>query len=235
MIHDILPVSVQKFEEGEIDRVLAKLKKGKAPGNDDVPSDFWKILSDNKEAVAELLGLCNHCWEQKDIPEEWRVAKVVLLFKKGDASLPENYRPISLLPIGYKVLATLMHQRLIDSGVDQRIRQSQYGFRPRRNCNDALMVVRRAIDAAYEEKQSGLLMVFLDWAKAFDRMKSDTLLIALRRFGLPEEFVDMIGGIYKVRKFFIADHSGKSDVYAQNAGIAQGCPLSHFCLYWFKA
>ena len=76
------------------------------------------------------------------------MAKVVLLFKKGDASLPGNYRPIFLLPIGYKVLAALMHQRLIDSGVDQRIRQSQYGFRPRRNCNDALMVVRRAIDAA---------------------------------------------------------------------------------------
>ena len=85
MVHDILPMSVQKFEGKEIECVLAKLRKGKAPGNDDVPSDFWKILSDNKEAVAELLGLCNHCWEAKDIPDEWRVAKVVLLFKKGDA------------------------------------------------------------------------------------------------------------------------------------------------------
>ena len=156
------------------------------------------------------------------------MAKVVLLFKKGDAALPENYRPISLLPIGYKILAALIHQRLISGGVDAMIRQAQYGFRARRNCNDALMVVRRIIDAAYEERHSGLMLLFLDWAKAFDRIKTPCLLLALRRFGLPVEFVEMIGSIYEARRFFIADHSGPSDIHNQNAGIAQGCPLSPF-------
>ena len=74
---------------------------------------FWKTSH-------ELLRLCNHCWNNAEIPKTWRLAKVVLLFKKGDATLPENYRPISLLPTGYKVLAALIHQRLLDSGVDEK-------------------------------------------------------------------------------------------------------------------
>ena len=107
-----------------------------------------------------------------DIPNVWRVAKVILLFKKGDATLPQNYRPISLLPVGYKVLATLIHQRLLDNGVDSEICRSQYGFRPHRSCCDALMVIRRMIDAAHESKHEGPMLVFLDWAKVFDRIRN---------------------------------------------------------------
>ena len=118
LIQDGIPVSESEFCELELLRVLKKLKKGKACGNDDIPPDFWKTLSADNTAVKELLKLCNHCWRAGDIPEIWRIAKVVLLFKKGDNSLPENDRPISLLPIGYKVLASLIRQRLLDGGVD---------------------------------------------------------------------------------------------------------------------
>ena len=71
-------------------------------------------------------------------------------------------------------------------------------------------------------------MVFLDWAKAFDRMKTDTLLVALTRFGFPSKVVNIIGAIYRERRFFVQDHSGKSSLFSQRAGIAQGCPLSPF-------
>ena len=153
---------------------------------------------------------------------------IVQVFKKGDVTLPQNYRPISLLPVGYKVLATLFHQRLLDSGVDSKICSSQYGFRARRNCSDVLMIVRRMIDAAYESKHEGLMMVFLDWAKALDRIRSDSLVKALERFGFSPKVVSIIGAIYKGREFFVQDHSGSSTIHQQQAGIAQGCPLSPF-------
>ena len=106
------------------------------------------------------MKLCNHCLTERSIPEFWKVAKIILFFKKGDSTLLQNYRPISLLPVGYKVLAALIHQRLIAGGVDDKITASQFGFRPKRNCMDALMVVRRMIDAATEQKEHGLLMIF---------------------------------------------------------------------------
>ncbi len=69
-------------------------------------------------------------------------------------------------------------------------------------------------------------LVFLDWAKAFERITPDSLLCALRRFGLPDKFVATFGAIYKSRQFYIHDHTGTSDMFPQHAGIAQGCPLS---------
>ena len=140
LIHPVLPIACTNFTYEELCNVLRKLKFGKASGHDDILSEFWKHVLDNMTAAHELLGLCNHCWNNATIPKAWRLAKVVLLFKKGDATLPENYRPISLLPTGYKVLAALIHQRLLDSGVDDKIRKTQYGFRPKRNCTVCINV-----------------------------------------------------------------------------------------------
>ena len=143
-------------------------------------------------------------------------------------SLPANYRPIALLPIGYKVLAALMHQRLIDGGVDQHINPWQFGFRKGRPTADALSIVRRTVDAASQHGGDGLIMLLPDWSKAFDRIKKDSLTHALKRFGLPGHIVNMIAAIYESRRFFIHDHSGVSSTCTQAAGIAQGCPLSPF-------
>ena len=85
--------------------------------------------------------------------------------------------------MGYKVLASLIHQRLVQGGTEERMHSSQYGFRPRRGTSDALMLVRRMVDAAVQRNDEGLLLVLLDWAKAFDRIKTESILIALRRLG----------------------------------------------------
>ena len=227
-LRDTIPVSTSVFEHAELERVLAKLKSGKAAGHDGMPPDFWKALAEDSTAATELLHIISHCWTCKDIPDSWRVSKVVLLFKKGDTSLPSNYRPISLLPVGYKVLAALLHQRMLDGGVDEFIHRAQFGFRPKRGTSDALMLARRMIDAAYADKSKGLHLLLLDSAKAFDRIKTDAMVGALRRFGLPEPFVQMIMAIYKNRSFYINDHTGVSSVHGLAAGIALYCSLSPY-------
>ena len=83
-------------------------------------------------------------------------------------------------------------------------------------------------DVAHASKESGILAVFLDWAKAFDRGKPDVLIEGLRRFGIPGPMVDMIAGICDERCFFIRDSCGNSSVRPQRAGIAQGCPSSPY-------
>ena len=75
---------------------------------------------------------------KKRLPKEWHIAKVVLLFKKGDAGLPENYRPISLLTVGCKVLAWILQKRIQQGGAEERIRPTQFGFRPKRSTVDAI-------------------------------------------------------------------------------------------------
>ena len=223
-----LPVETGNFTLEELKFALRKLKCGKAAGVDGVPPDFWKLLLHDDDACNELLNLCQRCWSEKDIPTSWRKACVVLLFKKGEPALPSNYRPISLLCVGYKVLASMIHKRLLEGGSEERMRPSQYGFRPKRGTGACLQLVRRMIDAAHQSNTGGMILLLLDWAKAFDRMKPDAMCSALLRFGLPPAVVEMVSGIYSSRFFNIRDHAGESSVRRQNAGIAQGCPLSPY-------
>eukprot|EP00959_Pyramimonas_sp_CCMP1952_P244280 5106286-Pyramimonas_sp.AAC.1 len=69
------------------------------------------------------------------------------------------------------------------------MRSSQFGFRPGRGTADALMLIRRIIDAAHSSRNDGIVLLLLDWAKAFDRSKPGCLCKALEIFGLPSPMV----------------------------------------------
>ena len=228
VLGDALPVNTSQFDLSELRAALKTLAAGKAAGGDDVPPEFWKVLQQSDDAMHELLHLCQACWSAKDLPEQWRVGTVVLLYKKGNASLPENYRPITLLPVGYKVVASMLQKRLQQGGAEQRIRQTQYGFRPGRSAVQAITIARRMFDAAYASASPGMIALMLDWAKAFDRIKPDAMMIALRRFGIPGPVLDMVSSIYRLRQFVLKDPCGDSTLRVQRAGIAQGCPLSPY-------
>ena len=161
--------------------ILKKFKKKKAPGEDNIPIEFWAYIVGHEEARAILLDFLNDCWAQKRVPVKWRHALVVALFKKGSIELPENYHPISLLDVGYKIMAAIILQRLQTGGAEERIRESQYRFRPKRSSSDAFFLARRIIDDTLSIKDQKLFMIALDWEKAFDRINSQALMIALSR------------------------------------------------------
>ena len=139
---------------------------------------------------------------------ERRTARAALLFKKGRSILPENYRSISRLPVGHYIIAWMLQRRLRRGGAEGRLRPTQFGFRPRRGAVQAISIARRMFEAGHASKAPGLEAVLLDWAKAFDRIKHDASLQALRRFGMPDCMVDKIAGIYRERVFILQDPAG---------------------------
>ena len=77
-----------------------------------------------------------HFWETEDVPPEWEVGLLKILPKKGDRSLPGNYRGIMLLEVAYKIVANLLLARL--TPIKEALpHEPQCGFRPRRGCTDA--------------------------------------------------------------------------------------------------
>ena len=119
-------------------------------------------------------------WNAKQIPKEWKHANVVTLFKKGNTELPCNYRPISLLCVAYKILASMLLERLRDGGCEEFLRQAQYGFRTNRSTAQAIFMAKRLIDRALDTKSGKMSIILLDWAKAFDRIRPDSMLLSLR-------------------------------------------------------
>ena len=223
-----LPLSNNDFSLDELQHVLRKLKWGKAKGQDGILPDFWLALSRHTDAIDVLLHLLNKAWRGKSIPSSWKHATVVTLFKKGSTALPENYRPISLLSVTYKLFAALLLLRLQVGGVESRLRESSYGFRASRSTTDPIFIAKRLIETTLVAKEGTLSILLLDWAKAFDRISQPAMLSALTRFGIPDFYTDIIGEIYSQRTFKIRDGNQLSTSRSQARGIAQGCPLSPY-------
>ena len=207
---------------------MARPNAGRCTGPDSIPPNVWKVWRDKEDECHFLLRLCQQCWSEKSWPTSWGSSIVTLLFKKWDASLPESYRPISLLAVRYKVLASILHRRMLDGGSEVRLHSSQFGFRLGRGTTDALSLARRMIDAAAQCREGGLNLLLLAWAKAYDTVKADSLCLALVRFGLPSDFVQVISGIYSERRFLIKDHTGSSSLRPRHSGRAQVSPLSPY-------
>ena len=79
----------------------------------------------------------------------------------------------------------ILLMRLQEAGAGERICPSQFGFRRNRSTEGALHCARRAIEKAWAHRGGTAHLMALDWAKAFDSINSESLILALRRFELP--------------------------------------------------
>ena len=142
---------------------------GKATKPHDIPIEVFKALAvEPDSALQRLLDLCNHCLQNGVIPGDWAMASAAMLFEKGDPADPNNYRPICLQSIAYKLFASLLKQRFLNAGVEARLWKSQFGFRRGHGTEDAIFVALRKIEQACAERNGSIRLLALDWKKAFE-------------------------------------------------------------------
>ena len=100
-IASIQPQSVTDKTIDEIDRInselvrtyLKKIRPNKAEGPDDI---YAKILNEcEREISIPLASIFSKSLREAKIPHDWKRAHVVPIFKGGDKSNVENYRPVS--------------------------------------------------------------------------------------------------------------------------------------------
>ena len=121
-------------------RAVSKLKN-KAPGDSGLTPQVWKALTENNVTFSLLKDIIVEFWESELTPSEWERGLLTILAKKGDLSLPENYRGIMLLEAAYKIVSVVLHQRLlpIEEGLPDH--EAQCGFRPGCGCSDGVVVL----------------------------------------------------------------------------------------------
>ena len=86
---------------------------------------------------------------------------MAVIYKKGKTEQPENYRPIALLNIGYKLMASMIQKRLSEA-MDDRIDPAQLGFRKGRSTSQPIHIYRR-VQEIHEEAGLELVTILLDW------------------------------------------------------------------------
>ena len=93
-------------------KLLQNIKVDKATGPDGIPGNILKLCAPELAGVFTLLFQAS--LDQGVVPSDWKTANIVPVFKKGDKTLVENYRPISLTSITSKILEHIIHTSIMD-------------------------------------------------------------------------------------------------------------------------
>jgi len=111
-----------------------------------------------------LMQLFSGVWESKVVPQDWYDALLVLVLKKGDLCLCDNWRGIGLLDMVGKVFAKVIQQHL-QTVVEEVVADSQYGFWCNRGCMDMIFCARQLVEKTIEHDTKAFIL-FIDLKKA---------------------------------------------------------------------
>ena len=81
-------------------------------------------------------------WNNEQVPQQWNEGITCPVYKKGNRLHWNNYRPITLLNIAYKIFAILLNKRLMEN-IENKLEDNQTGFRPNRSTIDNIFLVRQ--------------------------------------------------------------------------------------------
>ena len=193
---------------------LKQLKRQKATGVDDLPPG---VLKDVREYIADpLCHIINLSIETATIPTKWKIAKLIPIYKSGSVKLPDNFRPISVLPVLSKLLEKHINR--------QYMSDCQFGYRSGRCTNLAAMLF---VDNVRNDVDKGKLVgaVFIDLRKAFDTLSHDVLLTKLNVYGVSGRelawFIDYLLG----QQQYVHLGMNKSSNQPLLTGVPQGSIL----------
>ena len=217
---------VFKFREVSVQqtlKILKNIKSSKAAGIDTLPAKVIKDIAE--EIAAPLAFLINRSLEQGVFPTAEKTAKVTPLYKSGDRTNTDNYRPISILNIISKVFERVVFDQLSDYLENNHLLTNyQYGFRRKRSTRDAVTIftdhIKRNMD---KSKVTGAL--YMDLRKAFDTVNHSCLLHKLPYYGILNSEIDWISSyLFERSQIVFLDGVFSSREYISH-GVPQGSIL----------
>ena len=213
---------ITPFERSELVAEIKAMKNGRAADSDGIFAEMIKFGGPNLKDA--LLDTFNQILSAKPpTPSAWKKTMVSVIFKKGDPGLPCNYRPISIIPVLYKLFARLLYSRLYPI-IDRHQSEDQAGFRKKLSTVHHLHAFTLIQEKCHEWQQTTWVAA-IDYQKAFDSVEQASIWTALTRQGVPAGYVQLLDALYKGQSAQVkTDRLSRS--YAISRGTRQGDPLS---------
>lgn len=208
----------------EVHDVVFKMKASTSPGPDGLPVEYYKTFWPQLGPL--LTQVINFVLDGGFTPSSYKCGRIVLVPKDPslDRGLPQSWRPITLLNVDYKILASLVATRFREV--------LPYIISPYQTCSvlgrsifSSLSMIRDLLAYINARSQSGAV-VSLDQAKAFDRVFHCYIIGVLRAFGFPSSFVRVFQVLYSNLTSDLIVNGHISAAFPVNRGVRQGCPLS---------
>ena len=208
----------------EVFSALSRLDSSKACGPDGVPP---VVLKNCASVLAPCLSrLFRLCLSSQTFPSCWKFARIHPIHKKGDRSVPTNYRPISLVSCISKVFESVLNVQILKHlESNNLLSDRQYGFRKGRSTADLLAYLSDSWSSSFRDFGESFA-VALDISKAFDRVWHKALISKLPSYGIYPSLCAFLQNFLSGRSIAAAVDGSSSESYPINSGVPQGSVLS---------
>jgi len=207
------------------------LDNRKANGPSSIPSQVISLIkTEISKPLADIFNLCFQCGI---FPDKLKTAVIIPVYKKGDKTDPNNYRPISLLSNLDKILERLIYNRTYSFITKHKLLfTNQFGFRRSHSTVHTLLNMCQKISDALDEKKFAI-GVFVDLQKAFDTVDHEILLAKLQYYGFQGKTLSLYRSYLTGRNQFVCVSGHESALALVTHGVPQGSVLGPllFLLY----
>jgi ribonuclease HI len=209
------------LSDGRLDRVLRRMKLGKAAGDDDIPTEVYEAVT---EARCDLYSIVRRVFTLggeggEDFPDLLVLVLFVMLYKgakKGTVNEFAAYRPIGLMRTSFKLIDAVFVEEL-EKDTELFLDPAQEGSRPHRGARGNILRARLFIDLTIAMGLRGV-MVLLDYSGAFDATSRKFLDNTVRAAGAR-------GQLQRLYRSAMAAASGQVRVRRANGSIALSPPF----------
>ena len=215
-------ILVADFTSKEVYDAIMQMEHNKAPGPDGFPAEFyqifWTVIKDDLMSMFVQLKA-----GELDL-YKLNFGIITLLPKKENAIQIQQYRPICLLNVSFKIFTKVGTNR-ISAVVDKVIKPTQTAFMPGRHILEGVVVLHETIHELHRKKMDGILFK-IDFKKAYDKVKWSFLQQALRMKGFNQLWCKMIENFVQLGSVGIRVNDDIGHYFQTKKGLRQGDPLS---------
>ncbi|XP_044749653.1 uncharacterized protein LOC123310249 [Coccinella septempunctata] len=221
--------------ENDIKTALKKTNNWSAPGPDAVHNYWWKYFDSTHKRLAEIFQRA--LTDPTCIPETCTLGISHMIPKGAKNGDPTNYRPITCLPVIYKILTGIVTQKIWDHVAKNSIlaREQNGCRRDVKGCKE-LLIIDSLITKQAKKKLRSLSMAWIDYKKAFDSIPHSWLLKTLELYGVSEAVVNLLKHLMGTWRTKLHVNTNEGDYTTAEIkikrGLFQGDKLSTlwFCL-----
>lgn len=204
--------------EIDVQEAICKLKASNCLDCYDMSSVILKDCLDL--LVSTLTILANKCFEEGIFPDILKKTKIIPLHKKGDYNVPDNFRPIAIIPVLGKLLEILLKDKLVSYFENKSLfSKSQFGFRKGKSTINALVeLINGVVEGLDDGRHTNALLC--DLTKAFDCVPHDLLIKKLEYYGVRGKTLEFIKSYLTDRVQYVSI----GGVNSQSRSVANGVP-----------
>ena len=204
----------------EVRLAVKEARNGKSVFVDKLPNEIFK----NDSSIECLTNLYNLCFKESIIPSLWRKSLISPIYKgkNKDKRNPESYRPVSLICNPCKIFTNIINKRLLQYlECNNLLAEEQNGFCSHRSCEDYVFVLDSIIRLKLLDKKT-VYGCFVDFSSAFDSLNRDLLMYVLQKYGIQNDFANIIKVLYKGTECAIKLNDKTTEWFPIYAGVRQG-------------